>query len=367
MSKKQRFDQNVIIKLQNYKKLVDKEFETFFEKQLIESQKIDTSAYQMTKFLKEFNLRGGKRIRAALIFYGFKCFSNKKSNDKDLLKVSIAMELIQSFLLIHDDIIDRDDLRRGGATSHKFFEEIGEKDFEFKANINEKKHFGTAMAIFAGDICIALANTILTKIKIANKNKVIYEMNEIVKNTTFGQIIDVRSGYDNIFSEKTTLKIYKLKTVDYSIELPLKIGAILAGATEKEIKKIKKYAKLLGIAFNIQDDLLELFGEKKKFGKPMGSDLKEGKKTLVILKTLEKATKKEILFIKKKLGNKNISKKDIEKIKKMMIRTGAFDYCIKYGKNLIRKANIIIAKQDYKSEGKSFLIGIGDYLLKRKY
>jgi len=367
MNKKQESDQSAIIKLQSYKKLVDKEFKAFFKKQLVESKKIDNSAYQMTKFLKEFNLRGGKRIRAALIFYGFKCFSNKKSDDKDLLKVSIAMELIQSFLLIHDDIIDRDELRRCGPTSHKFFEEIGEKDFKFETDINEKKHFGTAMAIFAGDLCAALANTILTKIKIANKNEVIYEINKIIRNTTFGQIIDVRSGYDNIFSEKTTLKIYKLKTANYSIELPLKMGAILAGATEKEIKKIKKYAEPLGIAFNIQDDLLELFGEKKKFGKPMGSDLKEGKKTLVILKTLEKSTKKEALFIKKNLGNKNISKKDIEKIKKIMIETGAFDYCIKYAKSLIKKANAIIAKQNYKPEGKSFLIGIGNYLLERKY
>jgi geranylgeranyl diphosphate synthase type I len=366
MNKGKDLSQGAINKLMLYKEIVDRELSVFFKEQLREAQKIDKTSYRVIKALEEFNLRGGKRLRASLTFYSFKCFSEKKPDAK-IIRASIAIELIQSFLLIHDDIIDRDSLRRGGPTMHKIFEKIGEKDFYFRKNLKEKKHFGMAMAILVGDICSALANILLSEIEIKNKSEILYEINKVVRDTNFGQVIDLRNGYSDKLTKNTALKIYKLKTANYSIETPIKIGAILAGASRKELNKIKEYSELLGIAYNIQDDLLELFGENKKFGKPMGSDLKEGKKTLIILKTLEKATEKEAIFIKEKLGNVKMTNKDIEKIKKIMIQTGSLDYCIKYAKKLIKKANEIVAEQNYKKEGREFILGIGDYLLEREY
>jgi geranylgeranyl diphosphate synthase type I len=365
MNKENKLSQNAIDKLMLYKKIVDRELGIFFKKQLKEAQKIDKTAYQLIKALEEFNLRGGKRLRASLTFYSFKCFSKQKPDIK-IIRASIAMELIQSFLLIHDDIIDRDNLRRSGPTMHKIFEEVGEKDFYFNKK-SEKNHFGTAMAILVGDICMSLANMLLSEIEIKNKSKILFEINKVVRDTNFGQVIDLRNGYSDKFSQNTALKIYKLKTANYSIEIPIKIGAILAGASKKELDNIKEYSELLGIAYNIQDDLLELFGKNKKFGKPMGSDLKEGKKTLIVLKTLERATKKDAIFIKKNLGNEKMKDEDIEKIKKIMIETGSLDYCVKYAKKLIKKANSIVARQNYRKEGKDFILGIGDYLLEREY
>lgn len=361
---KESQNDDVVLKLEDYKKKVDKELKSFFAKQIKESREIDKTSLEVVRILEEFNLRGGKRIRAALIYYGFKCFSNEPV-PKDLIKVAAAMELVQSFLLIHDDIVDRDDQRRGRASIHKIFEKIGENDFSLNKNIPEKKHFGEAMAIFLGDICFAMSNLILSEVQLENKVKVIHEINRIVRDTTFGQIIDSQSNYNEDTKFNDTLKVYELKTAEYTIEVPLKIGAILANAKEVNIRKIKKYAKPLGVAFNIQDDLLELFNENKKIGKPVGSDLKEGKKTLIILKTIERANKQQKKTIKESLGNKNLSTEKIEEIKGIMMKTGALKYCQKYSLDLISEAKKEIKNQKYYRAGEDFLLSISDYLINR--
>ncbi|MFZ2777672.1 MAG: polyprenyl synthetase family protein [Candidatus Moraniibacteriota bacterium] len=365
---KKNLAREAIIKLKAYKNVVDKELKLFFARQLEECRDIDGTACAAISALEDFSLRGGKRIRAALIYYGFLCFSKEKPG-KDLLRASMAMELVQSFLLIHDDIIDRDELRRGEDTVHKIFEKIGEKKFSFGKNIREKEHFGRSAAILVGDVCVALANMALAEVKSENKTKANYELNRVIRNTTFGQIIDLESSYREIIPESTiqeTLKIYRLKTAAYTIEVPLRIGAILAGATDREIDKIRHYAEPLGVAFNIQDDILGLFGKKEKFGKPIGSDLKEGKKTLILLKALELATKEDSAFIMKNLGARNMSEKTVDRIKEIMLKTGAYDYCVNYAKDLIMESKKIISRQIYHEKGKSFILGISDYLLERE-
>ena len=108
--------------LDNYKKLVDKELNNFFNDKLAKAELIDSSSKEMIELLKEFTLRGGKRIRAALLYYGYRCFSNK--NLREIIKASMALELIQSYLLIHDDVIDNDNLRRNGPTLHVSYKNI---------------------------------------------------------------------------------------------------------------------------------------------------------------------------------------------------------------------------------------------------
>ena len=358
-------DNQAIENLKKYKILVDKQLASFFKIQTREARKVDQSSFQMMKAIEEFTLRGGKRIRAALIFYGYQCFSSR--NLKEVIKSSMAIEMIQSYLLIHDDIVDRDDKRRGGKTMHKVYEQIGGDKFNLKKNIVEREHFGRSMAIFSGNICASLANIILSESNFKNKNVAIQKVNEIITQVNFGQIVDFFSGYKKTFSEKEILKIYKLKTGSYTFEAPLIIGAVLAGAHDSLLQPFKKYAQYLGLAFNIQDDILELFGEEKKTGKPSGSDLKEGKKVLMIVKAMELASSKDKNFIKKNLGNKNLKKKEIERFKKIITDTGSLDYCKKKAQLYINKAKLSLKKANYKKKGRDFLEGIADYMLERKY
>ena len=167
-------------------------------------------------------------------------------------------------------------------------------------------------------------------------------------------------------SIKDIEKISRLKTSSYTITGPLILGGILAGKKEKDMKIFENIGNLLGEAFQIQDDILGLYGNEKKLGKPIGSDIEEGKKTLLINKALEKGSKDEKNFIISKLGKKP-AKKDIEKIRDIVKKTSSLDYCKERSHNLIKKSKNIIKKSRFKKEGKDFLLEICDYMMEREF
>jgi len=348
--------------LDNYKRLVEKELDLFFKDKLEKADKIDPSSKQMIELLKEFTLRGGKRLRAALVYYGYRCFSNK--NLKEIIKASVTMELIQSYLLIHDDIIDNDDLRRNGPTLHISYKNIAKRKYK-KIDSN---HFGLSMAILAGDICAAFANEIMAKLKIKEKNKIqaLNVLNHSLHHVIYGQVLDVLSEL-RIITNKDIEKIHRLKTATYTIESPLHIGALLAGAKQKHLKTLSNYAIPLGKAFQIKDDILGMFGEKEKVGKPVGSDIKEGKKNLLILKALESATPAQRQAIEEALGNQDLTKNQLNQVRAIVIKTGSLSYSQNLAKNLVKKAKSAIKSAKFRPVGKNFLLKIADYIEKRDY
>jgi len=348
--------------LERYKKIVDKELNNFFNDKLVKAESIDYSSKEMIELLKEFTLRGGKRLRAALLYYGYRCFSNK--NLGEIIKASMALELIQSYLLIHDDIMDNDSIRRNGPTLHISYKNIAQRKYKKIDSV----HFGMSMAILAGDICCSFANEIISKLEIKDKykTKALKSLNHSVHKVIYGQSLDVLSGLRPV-DIKDIEKIHKLKTATYTIEAPLHIGALLAGAKPKQLKILSHYSIPLGKAFQIQDDILGIFGDKAKFGKPIGSDLKEGKKTLLILKALEKADALQKQKIKQALGNKNLTNNELNDVREIIIKTGSLDYSKKISKKLIEKAKSAIKNVRFKEKGKDFLLKLADYLKNREY
>lgn len=348
--------------LENYKNLVEKELKLFFEDKLSKADLIDPSSKEMIELLKEYTLRGGKRIRAAFLYYSYRCFSKK--NLKEIIKASMALELVQSYLLIHDDIMDNDNLRRNGPTLHISYENIAQARFK-KAN---SKHFGLSMAILAGDICAAFANEIITDLDVKEKYKVkaLKALNHTVHKVIYGQVLDVLSELRRV-DQKDIEKIHKLKTATYTIEAPLHIGALLAGAKEKHLKTLSNYAVPLGKAFQIQDDILGMFGNEEKIGKPICSDLKEGKRTLLILKALENADAVQKIAILNALGTKRLTDLQINKVRKLIKQTGSLDYSKNLAAELIKKSKSSLKDAKLKKVGKDFLISIADYLEKREY
>ncbi|MBW2977830.1 polyprenyl synthetase family protein [Candidatus Woesearchaeota archaeon] len=347
--------------LDNYKQLVNKELDLFFKDKLEKADQIDPSSKQMIELLREFTMRGGKRLRAALVYHGYKCFSNK--NLKEIIKASMTMELIQSYLLIHDDIIDNDDLRRNGPTLHISYKNIAKRKYK-KIDSN---HFGISMAILAGDICAAFANEIIAKLKIKEKYKTpaLSVLNHSVHHVIYGQALDILSELRTI-TNKDIEKIHRLKTATYTIESPLKIGALLAGAKQKHLNILSRYAILLGKAFQIKDDILGMFGEKQKVGKPVDSDLKEGKKNLLILKALENATPAQKQQIQEALGNPDLTKNQLNQVRAIIIKTGSLSYSQNLAKKLVQKAKSAIKSAKLKPEGKKFLFKIADYIEQRE-
>lgn len=337
--------------LRKYKRQIDKELEIYFKQLEKKTNNIDPSVKEIIKNIKEFTLRGGKRIRSALAIITYEGFGGK---NKDILKIAVSIELMQSFLLIHDDIMDQDSLRRGKPTFHKIYEKKKKSEI-----------YGISNAIISGDILSALGTEIIlnTNFDVKLKQKALTIFNRVIINTCFGQLLDIESPK----TETDISKIHTLKTAIYTMEGPLHIGAILAGAKDKHLKQLTKVAIPIGKAFQIQDDILGLFGNQKRLGKPVGSDIKEGKKTLLILKSLENADKKDRKFIKKCLGNKKITSSQINKLRNIVKNTGAYDYSKELAEKLIIQGKKHLRKLGINSESKQILNSLADYMLGRSY
>lgn len=258
-------NKNILIKFQ---RKINKEIKNFFNQKIAVTKNYFLK--EILNLLKNFSLRPGKRIRAILVNLGYSLAGGRKQ--KEILKTSIFIELLHNYFLIHDDIIDRDKYRRGGLTIHYYFQNSS------KIQKNERKHYGESMAIVAGDLMGSLGYEILTNSHFLNnyKIKAIKKLNEIIYFTGFGQMFELKLKEKLItgkLKEKEVLEIYQNKTALYSFVGPLQIGAILAGANEKFLEKIKKFSLPLGIAFQIQDDLSDI-----------GIDFREQQPTLIRVK-----------------------------------------------------------------------------------
>ena len=357
-----------------YKEIVDYQLNIFFRQRVHDLMEIDPFASYMLSLLKDFTMRGGKRIRPALMYYSYRLFSNE--NLDEIIKASAAFELIQSYLLIHDDIIDQDSLRRGGPTMHEMYRYAHiksiEKEHRPHRNLGIEEysaHFGKSMAILTGDAANHLANLIMLNLKMPDERKIkaVSELNRLVHRVIYGEALDVLAETKKKVTESDIMKIHHLKTASYTFEGPLVVGAILAGATRTQIKILSDYAVPLGQAFQLQDDILGVFGDEEKLGKPVGSDLREGKQTLLIIKALQGSDAREKKIIRDAIGNPDITKEQIEDIQAVMITTGALDHSRRLARKLIKKAKRSLEKLKTSNEAGDFLMGIADYMLERKY
>ena len=366
-------DMDVFSELGSYKKKVDLEIEKLFNNEIDKIEDPDNPYRTTISFLKEFTLRGGKRIRPAFVYYGYLLLADENDETSDdylntVITSSIAPELKQTYYLIHDDITDNSDQRRGGPSMHKMFDSWY---LENGISPDDAEHHGMSMAIFAGDLANTYAQDVIFQTDISDYKKIeiIKKLNDTDMDTLHGQVLDIESGITpKMLSEKELLNIHFLKSAKYTIDSPLKIGAILAGATEEEQKILSDYANSLGVAFQLQDDILGVFGNAKKIGKPTSSDLAEGKKTLLIIKALENAEPTDKDTIMNCLGNPNITYEDIGEIKEIMVNTGSLDYSTELAESLIETSKQALASlTNVNPVADEFLEGFADYMLARKY
>ena len=217
---------------------------------------------------------GGKRLRPVLAMTAAESVGG---NVLDVLPAACALELIHTYSLIHDDLpsMDNDDYRRGKLTSHKVF--------------------GEAVALLAGDALLTLAFQLLSESKSPNPGNVIKVINEVAAGAGTlgligGQVVDTFSAGEEI-DEATLEYIHRHKT-GALYRVSVRAGAILAGAPEKQLTLLTEYAEHLGLAFQITDDILDIEGDEKKIGKPVGSDIKNKKATYPSLIGMEKSRKK---------------------------------------------------------------------------
>lgn len=287
--------------LAKIKKQIDRSLERFLDKIKIDYKLhlVDPILYNS---IREFSLRDGKRIRPILLALSYKGYrKNPAVMSPSIYYASTCIELLHNFMLIHDDIIDRSDLRRGKPTIHRLLEKA--------ANIPERKRLGYDLSIVAGDIVYALAIDAFLSIneELHRKERALKYFIQTAVFTAMGEFADTLHGVRalNRVKEKDVFLNYTLKTARYTFDCPLVVGAILAGANNQDIKSLSKLGLLIGQAFQIQDDVIGIFDTEKNIGKSILSDLTESKKTILVChayRTLKGKDRKKFLeiFLKNK-------------------------------------------------------------------
>ena len=347
-------------KLFKYQNLVNREMKIFLKNNI----KNNYSPWN-EKFNKElfnFIMRGGKRLRPVLstIIY-------EGTGGKDILsmvKISLAAEILHNSTLIHDDLIDNSSTRRGKNAFHKLFE-----NWLLEENVDNAKSGAEAMAILGGDFLIFLSfKTVLeSNFPDIKKLYVINAIRDVSEMVIRGQILDTELSIRN-GTEDEYLKLIDGKTAS-AFESITRVATFLSDAEGHISDSLGKYANKIGCAFQIQDDILGVFGKQKELGKPTTSDLAEGKKTILVIKAYELANSNQKRILDKIVGNKKVTEKDVEIVKAILRDTGALDYSINLASSFIDDSLDLLkeAKDHIKNDSYKILDKLPQHMLKRKY
>ncbi len=345
--------------LGSFKVAIDKELEHYFNIAIADAAKKDALIAQALGQTKKIALAGGKRIRGALLCQAYFGVGGKEK--RKILKVAAAIELVHLFLLVHDDIIDRGDLRHGESTLHKIFASKKQKNI----SIEEADHFGQSIAIIVGDMLYAIAVKVILEAGFAYRetSQMLLGLQEIVATTIIGQSQDIAIEYRKEASEQEVLAMYENKTAKYTFEGPLHLGAMLAGCSDKKtLQSLSLLAVPLGIAFQIQDDILGVFGNEKKMGKSAASDISEGKLSLMVVQSRKFATIEQRKKLNEILGKKNLKNAEIKMFKEILVSTDSLNYAKNVANKYFGKGKEEIEKIIILPKAKKFLSGLVIYL-----
>ncbi|MBX3181256.1 MAG: polyprenyl synthetase family protein [Polyangiaceae bacterium] len=293
--------------LGSLKRDIDARLAALFEAELKRVAPLGQGAADMVLACRDLCLRGGKRVRPGLVVAGLRAVSATRE-PAAALEVGVALELVQGYFLIHDDWMDRDLVRRGGPSVH------AQLTRRFRS-----EHLGAASAILAGDFAVAVAQRLIAEVPVPPRHhgeflKVFAEMQV---DAVLGQQLDLLNRADD--PELT----YALKTASYTVRGPLLLGALLGGARPAELSALSRFARPAGVAFQLRDDLLGVFGRSRETGKPRGSDLARGSRTPLILAGLRRARGEERQLLQRVHGNKDASLTELERAIQILESSGA--------------------------------------------
>jgi geranylgeranyl diphosphate synthase, type II len=284
---------------------------------------------------------GGKRVRPILCLMGNELFDDLKP---DAWEVAAAIELLHNFTLIHDDIMDKAPLRRGMETVHK--------------------KYGESTAILAGDVMLVAAYDHINKIDASALHQILGLFNKTAREVCEGQQLDMDFEKLETVSFEQYLQMIELKT-SVLLAACLKMGAILGGAGERNQNLIYDFGKKLGLAFQVQDDYLDAFGDPAKFGKQVGGDIKSNKKTFLLIRAIETATPVQQSELKKLLTGDSPDK--VTKVIQLFKECKVDEWALQLKNQFLDEAFLHLEDIAVLSKRKEALKELALFLVKREY
>ena len=346
---------------------VNAALERFFEIERPVASAVHPLAREVFDAVVDFTSGPGKRLRPVLMIAAYRATGG--TGEEAILAASCCLELTQTMLLIHDDIMDKSDLRRGRPSVHAdFAHRYSGKPGAEQCRSVDPAHFGVALAIAAGDLAGQLALRALESAHFPaeQQRRALNVYTAMTRDVCYGQVLDMHAG-DRFMclSEKDVLTIHRFKTARYTTEGPLHLGAVLAGAGDEMLAVLSMYALPLGQAFQLQDDLLGVFGKEEQTGKSADADIKQGKRTLLVLKALELGTVAQRAAVEAALGNAGATPEQIAAARQALEDSGARRYCQQRAMTLANEARSAMATANLEPQAREFFSGLVDYVVDR--
>jgi len=287
-------------------------------------------------------IHGGKRLRPYMVIRSCQILGGKVSN---AMLAASAVEMVHNFTLVHDDIMDNDDMRHGVPTVHK--------------------KFGMPVAILAGDVLFSKAFQIITESKLSANatTKLVSRLSKACVDVCEGQLLDVKMAEEKKIPTQAEYITMISKKTAALFDVSCAMGAICATNKSNDILNLSSFGKNLGIAFQITDDLIGVMGDPKVTKKPVGNDLREGKKSLPILMAIKLAKGKNKKIILKAFGNSKATRNDLNKAIGVIRSLGIEENVRKQALKYAEKAEKSLTR--YSGSAKTELIALLDFVVQR--
>jgi geranylgeranyl diphosphate synthase type I len=305
-------------------------------------------AHELAEAVAELTLRGGKRLRPAALFASMRAVDEDAPIER-ALDASVALELLQSYLLIQDDWMDDDLERRGGPSVHAVLRrQVG----------NER--LGDSLAILAGDLAAGMAWELLAAAPFprGRAREALKAFGEMHWEVVLGQQLDLVGHADVGLT-------HRLKTGSYTVRGPMQLGALLGDATAAQLDALQHFADPLGVAFQVRDDLLGSFGRRGDVGKPIGADLRAGKRTALIAEAQSLLSEADGALLDRVLGNASAPDEDVERATDALLRSGVRERLEARIDALASEANAALASASLSEQGRTMLGELVELLVHR--
>lgn len=283
-------------------------------------------------------LAGGKRLRAAFLYWGWRAQTSAGTRprpqdgegdptDDAAVRAASSMEIFQAAALLHDDVMDNSDLRRGRPTTHRAFGALHAE----RGWAGDPERFGHSAAILAGDLCLNWTDEVFTTSGLSPQAlaRARPEFDRMRTQLMGGQFLDMLEGargwqdLDHAQRLARSRTVIRYKSARYSVEQPLLVGALAADAPPGTLDGLARYGAALGEAFQLRDDVLGVFGDPDQTGKPAGDDLREGKHTVLVALALEHADPGGAELLEASLGDPELDPATVEQLRAVLVDSGA--------------------------------------------
>lgn len=299
-------------------------------------------------------LSGGKRLRPAFCWWGYRGAGG--ADTEEALRAAAALEFLQACALIHDDVMDGSDTRRGMPSAHHRFAML-HRGSEW---LGSPEAFGVGAAILLGDLCLSWADELLLTSGVPAEHlyaaKRVYD--EMRTELMAGQYLDLLEQARGGGSVERAMRVVRFKSAKYTIERPLHMGAALAGADDVITEAYSGYGLPLGEAFQLRDDVLGVFGDPGETGKPAGDDLREGKRTVLIATAMARATPAQAAAIRRHLGDPGLDASGVTLLREVISDTGAREHAEGLITSLTDQAIASLESVDLQAPAREVLTGL---------